>query len=207
MPEFEEENQTNKEDVNYSPRNDPKPRSRRRSGGFKNDYSTSSNPSIGEIDPNSIVREKTPEVTPDSQASDRSSSRESSDEPSMGNKSARSSHKRSKEIRSKEMPSKATPTPKAEPESKQNKTPLNQETLRVIQELEEKIAEKKQLRSTRQVEKRQRGKKPASKGPFAALAGFISGLFGQKKGSSRGRNSKRSGQGRSKRRYSNKKRR
>lgn len=203
MPEFEEENQTNKEDVNYSPRNDPKPRSRRRSGGFKNDYSsTSSNPGIGEIDPNSIVREKATEATPDSQTSERSSSRESSDEPSMGNKSTRSSHKRSKE-----MPSKATPTPKAEPESKQNKTPLNQETLRVIQELEEKISEKKQLRSTRQVGKRQRGKKPASKGPFAALAGFFRGLFGQKKGSSRGRNSKRSGQGRSKRRYSNKKRR
>ena len=59
--------------------------------------------------------------------------------------------------------------------------PLSQDTLRAIQELEEKIAEKKQAREARFAEKRSRGKK--SKKPvgfFGGIANFIASLFGKK---------------------------
>lgn len=206
MPEFEEDNKTNKEGINYSPRNEPKPRSRRRSGGFKNDYSTSSNPSIGEIDPSSIVRDATPETKPKDVNPEPSSSQETQDPDSVDSSSGSNSQ-------SKARSEKSNAKPKVKPESKRSQTPLNQETLRVIQELEEKISEKKQARATRQANKRGRGKKRATKGPFAALAGFIAGLFGKKKVKGGNRHSKRSGQGqgrgqgRSRKRYSNKKRR
>ena len=57
-----------------------------------------------------------------------------------------------------------------------------------IQELEEKIAEKKQAREARFAEKRSRGKK--SKKPvgfFGGIANFIASLFGKKPKKSKGR--------------------
>ena len=202
MPEFEEDNKTNKEGINYSPRNEPKTRSRRRSGGFKNDYSTSSNPSIGEIDPSSIVRDATPQTKLKDINPKPCSSQETQDLDSVDNSPGSNSQ-------SKARYEKSNAKPKVKPESKRSQNPLNQETLRVIQELEEKISEKKQARATRQADKRGRGKKRATKGPFAALAGLIAGLFGKKKVKGGNRHSKRSGQGqgRSRKRYSNKKRR
>ena len=55
MPEFEETNPASNAE-NYTPSKDAKPRSRRRSGGFKKDLSAAPNNSIGEIDPAEALR-------------------------------------------------------------------------------------------------------------------------------------------------------
>ena len=59
MPEFEENNQINKADDKYTPSTDAKPRSRRRSGGFKSDYATNTSLNIGEVDPSLALKEDT----------------------------------------------------------------------------------------------------------------------------------------------------
>ena len=61
MPEFEEQNHSKKEAEAYSPRNESKPRSRRRSGGFKNDSAPTQELNIGEIDPSNIPADVTSE--------------------------------------------------------------------------------------------------------------------------------------------------
>ena len=65
--------------------------------------------------------------------------------------------------------------------------PLSQDTLRAIQELEEKIAEKKQKRGTlcRKTLTWQKSKKPV--GLFGGIANFIASLFGKKPKKSKGR--------------------
>ena len=63
MPEFEEPNNSKNEAEAYSPRNDSKPRSRRRSGGFKNDSAPKEDLNIGEIDPSTIQAEANDEET------------------------------------------------------------------------------------------------------------------------------------------------
>lgn len=55
MPEFEETNPTSNAE-NYAPSTDAKPRSRRRSGGFKKEHAAASSGSIGEIDPAEALR-------------------------------------------------------------------------------------------------------------------------------------------------------
>ena len=132
MPEFEEDNKTNKEGINYSPRNEPKPRSRRRSGGFKNDYSTSSNPSIGEIDPSSIVRDATPETKPKDVNPEPSSSQETQDPDSVDSSSGSNSQ-------SKARSEKSNAKPKVKPESKRSQTPLNQKPYASYKNLKKKF--------------------------------------------------------------------
>ena len=132
MPEFEEQNHSKKEAEAYSPRNESKPRSRRRSGGFKNDSAPTQELNIGEIDPSNIPADVT------------------SEQPETVN----------------EAPV-ATPSEARKPEPKKKNVPLSQDTLRAIQELEEKIAEKKQAREARFAEKRSRGKK--SKKPVESI--------------------------------------
>ena len=55
MPEFEETNPSSNPE-NYAPSTDAKPRSRRRSGGFKKEHAAPSSGSIGEIDPAEALR-------------------------------------------------------------------------------------------------------------------------------------------------------
>ena len=169
MPEFEEPNNSKNEAEAYSPRNDSKPRSRRRSGGFKNNSAPKEDLNIGEIDPSTIQAEANDE------------------EPQAKN----------------EAPVE-TPTEARKPEPKIKNVPLNQDTLRVIQELEEKIAEKKQAREARYAEKRSRGKKsqkPA--GIFGSIANFIASLFGKKPKKHKGRPRNRSySKGKNRRPYS-----
>ena len=159
MPEFEETNNSKKEEEAYSPRNDSQPRSRRRSGGFKNDSAPTQDLNIGEIDPSSIRAEASAEEA-----------QVVKETPAETVKEAR------------------------KPEPKKKNVPLNQNTLRAIQELEEKIADKKQAREARYAEKRSRGnnRKPKKKaGLFGGIANFIASLFGKKpkhkKGSQRNR--------------------
>ncbi|MDA0848509.1 MAG: hypothetical protein O2827_01975 [Verrucomicrobia bacterium] len=169
MPEFEEPNPSKDEAEAYSPRNDSKPRSRRRSGGFKNDSAPTQDLNIGEIDPSSVEAETTQEQP---QAE-------------------------------KEAPVEASKETRA-PEPKKNKAPLNQDTLRVIQELEEKITEKKQVRQARFADKRSRGK-PSKKqsGLFGGIANFFASLFGKKTKQSKGRpRNRRYSKGKNRRPYS-----
>jgi hypothetical protein len=169
MPEFEEPNPSKDEAEAYSPRNDSKPRSRRRSGGFKNNSAPTQDLNIGEIDPSTVEAETTQEQP---QAE-------------------------------KEAPVKTSKEARA-PEPKKNKAPLNQDTLRVIQELEEKITEKKQARQARFADKRSRGK-PSKKqsGLFGGIANFFASLFGKKTKQSKGRSrNRRYSKGKNRRPYS-----
>mgnify|MGYP001792056368 CR=1 FL=1 len=55
MPEFEEVSPEKNPQHNYVPSNDAKPRSRRRSGGFKKELSPATDSKIGEVDPSEIL--------------------------------------------------------------------------------------------------------------------------------------------------------
>ena len=153
MPEFEEQDHSKKDAEAYSPRNESKPRSRRRSGGFKNNSTPTQELNIGEVDPSNIPADVTtmqPETVKEAPQ-------------------ARSSEAR-------------------KPEAKKKKAPLSQDTLRAIQELEEKIAEKKKAREARFAEKRSRKEKSKKRvGFFGGIANFINSLFGKKPKKSKGR--------------------
>ena len=97
-----------------------------------------------------------------------------------------------------------SPTEARKPEPKKKNVPLNQNTLRVIQELEEKIAGKKQAREARYAEKRSRGKKSQkSSGILGSIANFIASLFGQKPKKHKGRpRNRRYSKGKNRRPYS-----
>ena len=169
MPEFEEQKNSNNDAGDFSPRNESKPRSRRRSGGFRNDSAQTQELKIGEIDPSTIPEDIT------------------SDQPKPLKEAALE-----------------TPTEARKPESKKKNAPLSQDTLRAIQELEEKIAEKKQAREARFAEKRTRGKKSKKNvGFFGGIAIFIASLFGKKSKKSKGRSrNRRYSKGKNKRPYS-----
>mgnify|MGYP001198192556 CR=1 FL=1 len=171
MPEFEETNNSKKEEEAYSPRNESRTRSRRRSGGFKNDSAPTEDLNIGEIDPSSVQAEASDEQAPVI----------------------------------KETPVEA-PKEAKKPEPKKKNAPLNQDTLRAIQELEEKIADKKQAREARYAEKRSRGnnRKPKKKtGFFGGIANFIASLFGKKpKHNKGGQRNRRYSKGKQRRPYS-----
>ena len=58
MPEFEEVNPETNPQHNYVPSTDAKPRSRRRSGGFKKELSPAADNKIGEVDPAEMLQEE-----------------------------------------------------------------------------------------------------------------------------------------------------
>ena len=72
MPEFEETNPSNSAET-YAPSTDAKPRSRRRSGGFKKEQSTAPSGNIGEIDPTEALRGERLSGESKTQAEERSS--------------------------------------------------------------------------------------------------------------------------------------
>ena len=152
MPEFEENNQINKADDKYTPSTDAKPRSRRRSGGFKSDYVTNTSLNIGEVDPSLALKEDTlKKATETTSANPASNQKEAHNEP-----------QNDKKIMAK-------------------RTPLSQETLRVIQEMEEKIAEKKLAREAHQKDKKPRKAKTKKKIGFgASILNGIKAIFGIK---------------------------
>lgn len=57
MPEFEEVSPETNPQHNYVPSTDAKPRSRRRSGGFKKELSPAADSKIGEVDPAEMLQE------------------------------------------------------------------------------------------------------------------------------------------------------
>jgi hypothetical protein len=177
MPEFEDTNNSENKEANYVPSTDAKPRSRRSSRGFKNDYSATENTSIGEVDPSEVksetILEKKEAPSPQEATESEAISNESNDskisEPSPTPKSRERDRDRERVA------------PKSSPRPTTKSAPLGQETLRVIQELEEKIAGKKQAREARRKERPARtykGKKKA--GLLGSLINSIKSLFGIK---------------------------
>lgn len=181
MPEFEDTKNSENKEANYVPSTDAKPRSRRSSRGFKNDYSATENTSIGEVDPSEIQSEKilekkeapSPQEATESEAISNESNDSKISEPSPTPKSIERA------------------APKSSPRPTTKSAPLGQETLRVIQELEEKIAGKKQAREARRKERPARNYKGKKKtGLLGSLLNSIKSLFGikpKKKYNNRGR--------------------
>ena len=162
MPEFEDTNNQDNKEVNYIPSKDAKPRSRRRSGGFKNDYSASKNPSIGEVDPSVIQPEANLEK--EEAPSQPKVAKSDPSEPISNESPAYEAEKAA---------------PKASPRQATHSAPLGQETLRVIQELEEKIASKKQARDERRKERPARNYKSKKKtGIVGSFVNFLKSLLG-----------------------------
>ena len=125
MPEFEEENLYASPSESYAPSTDAskKPRTRRRSGGFKTEVANVSNANIGEVSANEALKEEKLSGTP----------------------SATQSH----EPRERKPPEPRSPR---EPRTDANPQP-SPETLAAIGSVEAKIAERRAERDARRAER------------------------------------------------------
>lgn len=172
MPDFEEPQAVTSSKENYTPSIDAssKPRTRRRSGGFKTEY-TPPRTSIGEVDPVQALKQEKlsgrakpqPEPQPEQQ-NDKAAVRN-------GDRPERSRERRSDRP---ERTSKAQPSP---------------ETLAAIQRVEARLNERKAARDSRRgdsgdsraerskastsSERKRSPRKPQSKGFFASILSFI----------------------------------
>ena len=206
MPEFEEENVNASPSESYAPSTDAskKPRTRRRSGGFKTEVVSLSNASIGEVNANQALKEEklsgTPSATQSHETCESHGDRE--DRPRRERKPRESRAPRGPRIDANPQPS--------------------PETLAAIASVEAKIAERRAERDARRTERdktrtaqtkpnehkprKQLGGKPAHKkgllasilsifgfGPKAAPTKKRGGNCG---GRSRGKGGNRSGQNR-----------
>ena len=205
MPEFEEENVNASPSENYAPSRDAskKPRTRRRSGGFKTEVVSLSNASIGEVNANQALKE----------------------EKLSGTRSYTQSHEPD-EPRGERKPHE--PRARRKPRTEANPQP-SPETLAAIASVEAKIAERRAERDARRAERdktrtartkpnkhkprKQVGGKPArKKGLLASILSIFSsgpkaeptkkrgsnhgGLSRGKGGNRGGQNRRRSGQNR-----------
>ena len=175
MPEFEEENVNASPSESYAPSSDAskKPRTRRRSGGFKTEVASLSNASIGEVSANQALKEEKLSGTP---------SATQSHEP-------RESHGDRKDRPRRERKARESRAPR-EPRTDANPQP-SPETLAAIASVEAKIAERRAERDARRAERdktrtaqterserkprKQGGGKPA---PKKGLLAFILSIFG-----------------------------
>ena len=206
MPEFEEENVNASPSESYAPSTDAskKPRTRRRSGGFKTEVFSLSNASIGEVNANQALKEEKLSGTP----------------------SATQSHEKCKSHGDREDRPRRERKPREsraprEPRIDANPQP-SPETLAAIASVEAKIAERRAERDARRAERdktrtaqtkpndqkprKQLGGKPAPKKGLLASILSIFGLGpkaaptkkrgGDRGGRSRGKGGNRSGQNR-----------
>lgn len=146
MPEFEETTPTVNPDHSYSPSTDAKPRTRRRSGGFKKEYSSPTPGNIGEIDPTEALK---------------------SEKLSGGSKPA------AQEARATKAQTKSTPKPERKFDDKPERKPRSEqpqaatedrapsatpqptaETLAAIERVESRIAERKAERDAKHAERK-----------------------------------------------------
>ncbi|MGB0743712.1 MAG: hypothetical protein ACPGSB_04225 [Opitutales bacterium] len=130
MPEFEENEVSSNSQENYTPSTDArsKPRTRRRSGGFKTEHAPPST-GIGEVDPADALK---------------------SEKLSGASKPAPQARK--------EGPAKAKTDKKAEPKAEKAPSPIGKaqpstETLAAIQRVEDRIAERKKERDAKRAER------------------------------------------------------
>ena len=206
MPEFEEENVNASPSESYAPSTDAskKPRTRRRSGGFKTEVFSLNNASIGEVNANQALKEEklsgTPSATQSHETCESHGDRE--DRPRRERKPRESRAPREPRINANPQPS--------------------PETLAAIASVEAKIAERRAERDARRAERdktrtaqtkpneqkprKQLGGKPAPKKGLLASILSIFGLGpkaaptkkrgGNRGGRSRGKGGNRSGQNR-----------
>ncbi len=194
MPEFEEEQAGSTQSENYTPSTDAskKPRTRRRSGGFKTEAASTTNANIGEVSASEALKEEK-----------LSGSGSSTEAPK-----AESKERREKAPRQAREP--------REPRRDANPEP-SPETLAAIASVEAKIAERRAEREARRAEReknkpakkerapqnKKSGKKPAQKKKQGLLASILS-IFGlgpkeapskKKGGQNRGRGGRPQGKG------------
>ena len=206
MPEFEEENVNASPSESYAPSTDAskKPRTRRRSGGFKTEVVSLSNASIGEVSANQALKEEKLSGTP---------SATQSHEPRESHGDREDRPRRERKPRESRAP--------REPRTDANPQP-SPETLAAIASVEAKIAERRAERDARRAERdktrtaqtkpnehkprKQVGGKPAPKKGLLASILSIFGLGpkaaptkkrgGNRGGRSRGKGGNRGGQNR-----------
>lgn len=206
MPEFEEENVNASPSESYAPSTDAskKPRTRRRSGGFKTEVVSLSNASIGEVSANQALKEEKLSGTP---------SPTQSHEPRESHGDREDRPRRERKPRESRAP--------REPRTDANPQP-SPETLAAIASVEAKIAERRAERDARRAERdktrtaqtkpnehkprKQVGGKPAPKKGLLASILSIFGLGpktaptkkrgGNRGGRSRGKGGNRGGQNR-----------
>ena len=197
MPEFEEENVNASPSESYAPSTDAskKPRTRRRSGGFKTEVVSLSNASIGEVSANQALKEEKLSGTP---------SATQSHEPRESHGDREDRPRRERKPRESRAP--------REPRTDANPQP-SPETLAAIASVEAKIAERRAERDARRVERdknrtaqtkpnehkprKQVGGKPAPKKGLLASILSIFG-FGPKTAPTKKRGGNRGGRSRGK---------
>ena len=142
MPEFEEENVNTSPSENYTPSTDAskKPRTRRRSGGFKTDFANSGNANIGEISTNQALKEEKLSGNP---GATQSHEQREADE-SQGDCEDRPLRKH----KPRELHGEPDPSAPREPRTDVNPQP-SPETLAAIASVEAKIAERRANRDAR----------------------------------------------------------
>ncbi len=208
MPEFEEENVNASPSESYAPSTDAskKPRTRRRSGGFKTEVVSLSNTSIGEVSANQALKEEKLSGTPSATQSHepRESHGDREDRPRRERKPRQPRDERE-------------PRAPREPRTDANPQP-SPETLAAIASVEAKIAERRAERDARRAERdktrtaqtKPNGRKPRKQGggkpaPKKGLLASILSIFGlgpktaptKKRGGNRGgQNRRRGGQNR-----------
>ena len=146
MPEFEEENVNASPSESYTPSTDAskKPRTRRRSGGFKTEVANVSNASIGEVSANQALKEEKLSGTP---------SATQSHEPHEAGESHGGREDRPRRERKPRQPrDEREPRAPREPRTDANPQP-SPETLAAIASVEAKIAERRAERDARRAER------------------------------------------------------
>jgi hypothetical protein len=140
MPEFEEENVNASPSESYTPSTDAskKPRTRRRSGGFKTEVANVSNANIGEVSANEALKEEKLSGTPSvAQSHETSEPRGDRDDQPRRKRKPRSERE---------------PRAPREPRTDANPQPST-ETLAAIASVEAKIAERRAERDARRAER------------------------------------------------------
>ncbi len=182
MPEFEETQPQSNPSHHYTPSEDAKPRTRRRSGGFKKETGEAPKGHIGEVDAKSALKEE--KLSGPAKA-----------EPPRQEKAA------SKELKPVELKEKPTPrdrAPRSEESANANQPAPSEKTLAAIRRVEARILERKAERDARRAE-RGETKRPrkqdadstarptpgagqsgssAEGGLISAITGFFGKLFG-----------------------------
>jgi len=177
MPEFEDSQDKPSSKENYTPSTDAsnKPRTRRRSGGFKTEY-TAPKTGIGEVDPVQALKEEklSGSAKPQAERSKDSSTSRKAERPERSERPERAERPRQRREDAPVRTSKAQPSP---------------ETLAAIQRVEARLNERKAARDTRRgdsgesrperskssatSERRPSARKPQSKGFFASILSFF----------------------------------
>jgi hypothetical protein len=143
MPEFEEENVNASPSESYTPSTDAskKPRTRRRSGGFKTEVANVSNANIGEVSANQALKEEKLSGTPSAAHSHETSE-------SQGDREDRPRRER----KPREPRGEREPRAHREPRADANPQP-SPETLAAIASVEAKVAERRAERDARRAER------------------------------------------------------